>query len=171
MLEVVPARVVRRIAEAEIGPQVDDGLAATEELVDPARHGPVGERQEHGLRVVRDVVVDVQVTRREVRVDPGDRIALPLPSDEPGDPDVRVEGEEPDQLRADVARRADDRDPDRIAEKRPHAGRRGGAGRGCLVMTVRRDRRLRRIRAHGRAGPLAGGRIEGSEIGRSVVTA
>jgi len=38
------------------------------------------------------------------------------------------------------------------------------------VMTARRDRRLRLARAHGRAGPLAGGSLEGSEIGRIVVT-
>ena len=38
------------------------------------------------------------------------------------------------------------------------------------MTTVRRDRRVRRVRAHGRARPLTGGRLEGSEIGRNVVT-
>ena len=73
---------------------------------------------------------------------------------------VGMQREEPDQLRADVARGAHDRDADRVAAARARARSR----------TVRRDRRAVRVRAHGRAGPLAGGRLEGSEIGRNVVT-
>ena len=44
--------------------------------------GAVGEREEHGLGVVGDAVVDVEVARREVRVDAGDRVALALAADE-----------------------------------------------------------------------------------------
>ena len=86
--------------------------------------------------------------------------------------DVRMAGEQPDQLRADVAGGADDRDPHRVAVERAQPGgrRRAGAGSG-VERTVRRDRRARRVRAHRRAQPLTGGRLEGSEIGRNVVTA
>ena len=83
---------------------------------------------------------------------------------------VGVERQEPDQLRADVPRRADDGDADRVPAQGPGAGRRRGPRRRCVVMTVRRDRRVRRFRAHGRAAPLTGGSLEGSEIGRNVVT-
>ena len=61
MVEVVPGRVVGGIAEAEVRPEVDDRLAALEELVDPAGDGAVGEREEHGLGVVGDRVEHLQV--------------------------------------------------------------------------------------------------------------
>ncbi len=171
VLEVVPARVVGRVPEPEVGPQVDDRHAVPGELVDPAGRGAVGQRQEHGLRVVRNGVVDMEVAGREVGVDAAQGVALPLPPDKADDAHVRVQREEPDQLGADVPRRAHDRHPHGIAFERPSAARGGGAriGQG-IVRTVRRDRRARRVRAHRRARPLAGGRLEGSEIGRSVVT-
>ena len=170
MVEVVPARVVGWVVEAEVGPEVDHRLAAVEELVDPARDGPVGQGEEHGLGIGRDRVVDEQVARGEVRVDATDRVALPLAAHEPDDADVRMEREQPDQLRPDVPRGADDRDSHGVTEARAGAGggRRAGDG---IVRTVRRDRRLdRRVRAHGRDEPLAGGRLTGSAVGRNVVT-
>jgi hypothetical protein len=137
----------------------------------------MGQREEDGVGLVGDRVEDPEVARREMRVDARDGVAPALPADQPGDPDMRVEGEEPDELRADIARRPDDRDADRVPEMRPgpDVGSRAGSGgtagvSGDVVMTVRRDRRLGQVRAHGRAGPLAGGRLVGSEIGRSVVT-
>ena len=112
MIRVVPGRVVRAVPEPEVRPQVDDRLVAGEELVDPLRDHAVGERQEHGLRVLGHMVVDVQVARGQVRVDVRDRIALALAADEAGDLHVGVQGEQADQLRADVAGCADDRDAD-----------------------------------------------------------
>ena len=82
MVEVVPGRIVRGVPQPEVGPQVDDGLAALEELVDPGRDRTVRQGEEHRLRVVRHEVVDVQVPRGEVRVDAGDRVALALPAHE-----------------------------------------------------------------------------------------
>ena len=102
---------------------------------------------------------------------PRQGIALPLAPHEPDDGDVRVAGEQPHQLRADVSGRPDDRDPDRIAVERAQARRSRRAGQGSRVeRTVRRDRRARRVRAHGRAKPLTGGRLEVSEIGRHVIS-
>ena len=72
----------------------------------------VGEGQEHGLRVLGHVVVDVQVARGQVRVDVRDRVALALAAHEARDLHVRVQGEQADQLRADVAGCADDGDAD-----------------------------------------------------------
>ena len=144
---------------------------AAEELVDPRRDGAVREGKEYGLGLVGHGVEDAQPLGREVGVDAGQRIALPLPPDEPDDGDVRVAGEQPDQLRADVPGGTDDRDPDRIAAERAQAGGRRRAGQGSRVeRTVRRDRRARRVRAHRRAKPLTGGRLEGSEIGRHVIS-
>ena len=168
---VIPARVVRGVAQAEVGPEVDDGLAGVQELVDAGGRGPVGKGEEDGLGVLGDGVVDPEALGGEVGVDPGQRVALPLPPDEADDGGVGVAGEEPHELRADVPGRPDDRHLDRIAVERAQTVRGRGAGRGRGVeRTVRRDRRARRVRAHGRARPLTGGRLEGSENGRHVIS-
>ncbi len=136
-----------------------------------AAAAPVGQGEEDGLGVLRDGVVDPQALGGEVRVDPGQRVALPFPADEAHDAGMGVAGQQPHQLRADVPGRPDDRDPDRIAAERVQAmrGRRSGRG-GGVERTVRRDRRARRVRAHRRARPLTGGRLEGSENGRHVIS-
>ena len=175
VVEVVPARIVGGVVEAEVRPEVDDRLPAIEELVDPARNDAVGERQEDRLGIVGDSIDDVQLAGREVGMDAREGIALPVTPDEPDDPDVRVERKEADQLGADVARRTDDGNSYGIAgfQRAGAAGRRGSGGGRVLgsEMTVRRGRRARRVGAHGRTGPLAGGRLDGSETGRNVVTA
>ncbi len=76
------------------------------------RDDAVGQGEEHGLGVVGDVVVHVQVARGEVRVDVRDRVALALAAHEARDRHVRVQGEQADQLRADVAGGTDDGDAD-----------------------------------------------------------
>ena len=171
VLEVVPARVVGGVAEPEVGAEVDHRLPASEELVDPARDRAVGEGEEHRLGAVGDRVEHLEVARREVRVDARDRVA-PAARGRPG-PTISTLGWSASsriELRAHVPGRAHDRDAHGIAAQRPLPdGCRGAAARG-LVMTARLDRRLRLARAHGRAEPLAGGSLEGSEIGRNVVT-
>jgi hypothetical protein len=78
-----------------------------------------------------------------MRVRPADRVVVAAARCEPDDLDERVASEEPDQLRADVAGRADDPDADLRAGTRP---------------AVRRDRRSGlEARAHGRAKPFAEG--------------
>ena len=167
VVEVVPGRVVRRVAEPEVRPQVDDGLAAVEELVDPVRNRSVREGEEDGLCVVGHVVVHAQVPRGEVRVEVRDGVALALAAHEARDPHVRVQRQEPDQLRADVPGGTDDRDADGLAAVQ---GARATFRRGGLRRTVRHDRRAVVPRAHGRVSPLAGGRQDGVEIGRNAVT-
>ncbi len=101
---------------------------------------------------------------------PDDRVAPPLPADQAHDLDVGVERQQPDELRAHVAGGAHDGDAHGIAAQRPLPDGCRRARRRGVVMTARLDRRLRLARAHGRAEPLAGGSLEGSEIGRNVVT-
>ena len=72
----------------------------------------VGQGEEHGFGVLGDVVEHVQVARGQVGVDVRDRVALALAAHEARDRHVRVQGEQADQLRADVAGGADDRDAD-----------------------------------------------------------
>ena len=170
VIEVVPARVVTRVAEPEVGAEVDHRLPTPQELVDPARHRAVGEGEEDRLGAVGDRVEDLEVARREVGVDARDRVAPPLAADQAHDLDVWVEREQADELRTHVAGRTHDGDAHGIPAQRPLPDRRRGPGRRVLVMTARLDRRLRLARAHGRAEPLAGGSLEGSEIGRNVVT-
>ncbi len=142
-----------------------------EELVDPRRGRAVGQREEHGLGVVGDGVEHAQALGREVGMDAGQGIALPLAPDEAHDAGVGMTGEEAHELGPDVAGRADDRDPDRVAVERAQAvGRRRAGQRGRVERTVRRDRRARRVRAHRRARPLTGGRLTGSENGRHVIS-
>ena len=99
---------------------------AARNSVDAVGDGAVGEREEHGLGVVGDAVVDAQVARGEVRVDAA-RSGRPCRS-RPTSPAIRtcgMEREEADQLRADVPGRADDRDADRVPAAAP--GRRAAA--------------------------------------------
>ena len=118
-------------------------------------------------------VVHDEFGRRQARVDAPDRVSVALATDQADDLDVGVTRQQPDQLAAGVAGRADHGDADRgAALERPDATLGGGGhgGQGGGRRTVRRDRRTRRVRAHRRAGPLAGGRPGVEEIGRIVVT-
>ena len=74
---------------------------------------------------------------------PADWVVVAAASGEPDDLDERVAGEEPDELRTDIAGGADDPDADPELGSRP---------------AVRRDRRNGlEARAHGRARPFAEG--------------
>ena len=113
VLEAVPARVVGRVAQAEVGPEVDDRGARGGEVGDEPRAGAVGECQEDRVDRPRAASAsDGQVGRREVRMDAADRIVVALAADEPDQLDIRVARQQPDQLATDVPGRADDPDPD-----------------------------------------------------------
>ena len=90
--------------------------------------------------------VDHVAGRREVGgCVAADRLVAAAARGQRDDVDERVAVEEPDQLGADVAGRADDPDADPQVRSGP---------------AVRRDRRLRlQARAHGRARPFAEGRL------------
>ena len=112
VLEAVPARVVGRVAQAEVGPEVDDRGARVDEVRArarrPRRGGGPGRRRPPpaaSASTTRPVV-------GEVRVDAVDRVVVAVAAGRPTIVDVRVAGEEADQLGADVAGRADDADPD-----------------------------------------------------------
>ena len=156
MREPVPARVVGRIAEAEVRAQVDDGGAARGQVGHDLRRGPVREREEDGVRV-RHGGVHVEPGAVKVNVGPADRLPVPAAPHQAGDLDVRMAREEADQLRADVAGRAHDRDAD--------SGVRGARlARGGHPTRHRNGPPARHGRddgpggrAHGRTRPLTGG--------------
>ena len=147
VLEAVPARVVGRVAQPEVGPQVDDRGAG----LGHRRHAPggdaVGEGEEDRVRL-RQLGPDGQPGRGQVRVVTADRLVLAVPTGQPDDRHVRVAAQQPDQLRPDVPGRADDADPDPAHAVVPDdpAFRAGHEPR----RPVRRDHRGRlESRAHG----------------------
>ncbi len=68
-----------------------------------AAAAPCGQGQEDRVRG-RQLGVDGQARRPEMRMDPGDRVVVATAAGQPDQVDVRVAGEQPDQLGADVAR-------------------------------------------------------------------
>ena len=130
MLEAVPARVVGRVAEAEVGPWSMIAVPAAMRSGTIVGRGAVGQGEEDRVRGGQ-LGVDGQVGRREVRVDAADRVVVAAAADEPDELDVRVAGQEPDELGADIAGRADDPDPDppRPTGRVAHPVRSGGAPR------------------------------------------
>ena len=133
MLEAVPARVVGRVAQAEVGALVDDRRAGGDEVGDEVRRGAVREGEEDRIRG-RQLGMDVEVERRQVRVDAVDRVVVAATPDEPDQLDVRVPRQQPDQLTADIAGRPDDPDPDPPrATGRIHAARRPRVGDGGVA--------------------------------------
>ena len=168
MLEAIPARVVGRIAQPEVRPEVDDGGAVGHEVRDEAGRRAVGEGEERGIDL-RQACPDREVGRGQVRVVAADRVVLAVAAGESDDLDVRMARQQPDELGTDVPGGTDDADadPSRPAV-RAHAPL--GAGEEPRRL-VRRDRRGRsEPRAHWRTWPLTGGwlgLLAGS--GRTVV--
>jgi hypothetical protein len=104
----------------------------------------------------RQLGVHEQLGPGQVRVMGADGIVVAVATGETDEIDVRMAGQQADELRADVAGRADDPDPDtpRSAVRLFAAG---GAGQGPR-RSVRRDRGGRlEPRAHGHTGRLTGG--------------
>ena len=154
MLEAVPDRVVGGVVQPEVGPHVDDADAALDQGRHLLRGRAVGEGEEDGLDVGGQRAPDGQARADEMGVERLDRLVVALPAHEADDADVRVAAQEPDELRADVAGRPDDGDPDRIGG-RVAGGCARVRGRVRTRSTVRLDRRRPERRAHGRAKPLA----------------
>src|SRR3954447_21527764 len=94
-----------------------------------------------------------------MRVVAADRLVLPVAAGQTDDVDVRMARQDPDQLGADVAGRADDADPEAaLAVGSDPSLRPGDEPRRPL----RRDRRGRsEPRAHRRSRPLTGGWLGG----------
>ena len=111
MQEAIPARVVLGVAQPEVGPEIDDRGPGADEVADHPRRRPVGEGQEDRIDV-GERAVDRVAGRGEMRVDATERVGVAIAALEPDERDVRVAHEEPDQLGADVPRRADDADAD-----------------------------------------------------------
>ena len=155
VLEAVPARVVGRITQAEIGPEVDDCSAIGNEIGDELRGGAVGEGKKRGVDL-GELRADGEVGRGEVGMVAADRVVLAVTSGEAHDVDVRVARQDANQLGADVAGRSDDADADlaraAVGSRAPLRARSGPR------RAVRRDRRGRsEPRAHWRTWPLTGG--------------
>ena len=159
MLEPVPARVVGRIAQPEVRSEVDHRGPVTCDLGNARRGGPVGQRQEHGVRLGHRQI-DCQARPREMAMRVLDRLLIAIPALQPHQLNVRVARQDADELGTDVPGRADDRDADA-----PLAAVGGDAacGTGETSRAVRRDRsRCVDAHAHGRARPLTGA---GSRLG------
>jgi hypothetical protein len=134
MLEAVPARVVGGVPQPEVGPLVDDGDAPGEEVRDPQGRGAMGQGKEDGIDVAVELALERQLGRGEVRMDAPDGIAAPLATGQPDELDRGMGSQEPDELAADVAGRADDPDPDRGATARRRMRGRSGARSVGLAM-------------------------------------
>ena len=91
VLEAVPARVVGGVAEAEVGPEVDDRGAGLDDPGDDGRGRAVGQGEEDGVDV-RERGVDDQAGVGEVRVDAVERVAVAVAALEADDRHVRVAG-------------------------------------------------------------------------------
>ena len=153
VLEAVPARVVGRVAEAEVGPEVDDRGAGLDDARDDARGRAVGEGEEDGVDSGSEAST-TQAGVGEVRVDAVERVAVAVAALEADDRHVRVAGQEADQLGADVAGRPDDADPDAPVGV-------GAAGRDHPALRSRDETRRAVRRALGR-------RLEPRAHGRST---
>ena len=106
----------------------------------------VGQGEEQSVHVFGRRGINRVAGGREVRMDGANRLVAPATRGQRDDVDERVSIEDPDQLGADVAGRADDPDANAKVGARP---------------AVRRDRRTRlEARAHGRARPFAEGCLE-----------
>ena len=115
----------------------------------------VGEGQERRVDLGQ-IGADGQLGRGEVRVVVTDRLVLAVAAGEPDDLDVRMPAQQPDQLAAAVAGRADD--PDTDASRAIDAGHAPLGTRDDPRRPVRRDRRGRpESCAHGRTKPFAEG--------------
>ncbi len=137
MLEAVPARIVGRVAQAEVGPEVDHGRARSQQVRHEFGGGAVREGQERGVHV-RQLGPHGQVRRGEVGMMVAERLVLAVAAGEPDDAHVGMTAQEPDQLAAAVPGRADDPDADATgaAIGRLAASRAGESPR----RPVRRDR-------------------------------
>ncbi len=157
VLEAVPARVVTRVAQAEVGSEIDDRRPRCGEVRHDPRRGAVGKGQEHGVGR-RQLRSHREVGRRQVRMVAADRLVLAVATREPDDLDVRMARQQPDELRADVPGRPDDADTD--APRAVPAVRRDAterAGEESRRRLARRDHRGRlETRAHGRVSALEG---------------
>jgi hypothetical protein len=110
MLEAVPARVVGRIAEAEVGAEVDDRDSLGGHRRDQRGGGAVGQGQERGIDVVGQLRADGQAGARELRMEVADRVVVAVAAGQADDVHVGVAAQQADELCADVAGRPDDPD-------------------------------------------------------------
>ncbi len=117
VVEVIPARIVGRVAQAEVRSQVDDRASLGDEVRHERRRCAVGQREEDGIRR-GGRGVDVQAGPAEVRMDLSDRLLLAAAPDESDDADVGMPREQPDRFRAGIAGGADDGDIDQLAAAR-----------------------------------------------------
>jgi hypothetical protein len=118
VLEPIPEWVLGRVAQAEVGPEVDDRDPSVDELRHHGRRGAVREGEEDRIDVVLGKGVGDPVGGpREVRMADVDRLILASPRLEAHDPHRRVPFEQPHQLAAAVAGGADDADPYLLAHE------------------------------------------------------
>ncbi len=132
VIEPVPAGIVGRVAEPEVGALVDDGDARVDEVGRHARRQAVWQCQEHGVRLRQGRVHDVPGPRQMGMHGP-DRLLLPSSTLESHDAHIRMLVEQPDHLTARVSGGTDDADPDPGTSAKPGQvrGRSRRQGIGC----------------------------------------
>ena len=112
VLEAIPARVVGRVAQPEVGSEVDDGRARWRPGPGRAPAAvPWGRARKTASTAGRAASTTSPVVARWGWMPPSGSASRSRPW-RPTSVDVRVAGQEPDELGADVAGRADDPDAD-----------------------------------------------------------
>ena len=99
VLEAVPARVVGRVAEAEVGAQVDDRRAGRDAgSATSAAAGAVGEGQEDAQSAGGSSASTVSSVVARCGWIAADRVVVAVAADQADELDVRVARQQPDQL-------------------------------------------------------------------------
>ena len=120
VLPPVPAGVVGGVVEPEVGGEVDDDRGQGQGAVDARCGLAVTQRREddvRGLQVVEAAETEL-VPVAELRMDGGDRLAAQALGRDLGHLEVRVAGEQPQQLTTGVARSALDDGSHRLSSSR-----------------------------------------------------
>ena len=134
MVEVVPARVIGRVAKAEVRAEVDHRPARGHQARDDGRGLAVRQGDEDGV-AIRQGRVHAQVGAREVGSRAADRLRITVAAHEAYDGDGRMAGQPAHQLATDIAGGPDDRHAD--PSVRCDMTRRDG--RGCQGRGVQDD--------------------------------
>ena len=137
MVELVPARIVGRIVEAEVRPDVQQGGAAGYDSGSHLGCNTVWQGGEDGIGL-GNRLVDDQSSGAEMRMRLGDGLPVAVAAVQPGQPYIRMAEQQPDQLSTGVARGPDDPNSNGVVTgSRPGrpgseiAPRSGRPGRGC----------------------------------------
>ena len=110
MLEARPARVVGRVPEPEVRPEVDDRDAAVDKAGHDLGGRAMGQCEEDRIDFARQVGGDPRAGPREVRMAHRQRLVVPIARLQSDDAHRGMARQDPYELAAAVTGRADDPD-------------------------------------------------------------